>query len=180
MVLVAGCAGFGGQETATPAPTPTTGSTDSSGPTDSPAGAVSNEPTAAANRSYTLFRGGISGSEAGPGSRAFVEGEPLTTTLNITNRESQRINYTAVIQLVRFNRTGSNATVVDRRTLDRSTATVGVGEKRTITPTVTPNMTGQELLLSFLLYESDPPATPTTGNSYKYFGVPITVNSSQQ
>jgi hypothetical protein len=201
MVLVAGCAGvLGGQETttgtATPAGTdaPAATAADASESTAIPASTslstatgtsastatATAAPTATAtnNRSYTLFSGGNPRSNASLGPRTFAAGDPLTVDVNVTNGKNRRANYTTVIQIARFNGTGPDAAVTERRQLDQFTSSLEPGENRTMTRTVTPNMTGQRLSLWFLLYESDPPATPTSGNSAMYFGVPITVNNS--
>lgn len=199
MVLAAGCTGvFGGQgtttdtatstvagtdvpvetatDTATPASTSPLTATGASTPT-APSTATSAS-TSANAQSYTLFSGGSPRSNTSLGSRTFVAGEPLMVDVSITNRKNRRINYTTVVQLARINGTGPDAAITERRQLDRFTTSLEPGANRTVTRTVTPNMTGDELLLWFLLYESDPPATPTTGNAAMYFGVPITVNGS--
>lgn len=176
MVLVAGCTGvFGGQETTTGAATPTATAADAP---RAGMGTSAATATPTGNRSYTLFSGGNPRSNASLGPRTFAAGEPLTVDVSITNRQNRRTNYTTVIQLAQLNGTASAAAVAERRQLDRFTSSLESGERRTVTRTVTPNMTGQQLFLWFLLYESDPPATPTTGNAAMYFGVPISVNSS--
>lgn len=186
IVVASGCTGvFGGPGTTTPAAGPANGSVGTSsaastGSTGTSAATPAGGSTVTANRSYTLFTGGSPRSNASPGPRTFVAGQPVTVSVTIDNKEGQRTNYTTVVQIVRLNGTGSDASVTERRILDRFTTGLAAGESRTTTRTVVPNMTGQKLLLTFLLYKSDPPATPTTGNAYQYFGIPITVNSSQQ
>jgi hypothetical protein len=187
MVVASGCTGvFGGPGTTTPAAEPANGSMETSSAastgasTGTPATTPAGGSTVTANRSYTLFSGGSPRSNTSRGPGTFVAGQPMTVSVTIDNREGQRTNYTTVVQLVRLNGTGSDASVTERRMLDRFTTGLAAGESRTTTRTVVPNMTGQRLLLTFLLYKSDPPATPTTGNAYQYFGIPITVNSSQQ
>jgi hypothetical protein len=191
IVVASGCIGvFGGPGTTTPAAGPANGSADDSAETSlaapasdstgTPAVTPTGVSTATANRSYTLFSGGSPRSNASLGPSTFVAGQPVTVPVTIDNREGQRTNYTTVVQIVRLDRTGSDASGTERRVLDRFTTSLAAGESRTTTRTVVPNMTGQGLLLTFLLYKSDPPATPTTGNAHQYFANPITVNSSQQ
>jgi hypothetical protein len=185
IVLVAGCAGvFGGQETTTPTATPTTTPTDTptktATDTSTSVSTSTSTPASTNTKSYTLFSGGDPRSNASLGPRTFVEGKPLTVNVSITNGKNRRVNYTTVIQLVRFNGTGPNAAITERRRLDQFTTSLESGANRTVTRTVTPNTTGQELLLMFLLYKSDPPATPTSSNSHMYFATPISVNSSSQ
>jgi pyruvate/2-oxoglutarate dehydrogenase complex dihydrolipoamide acyltransferase (E2) component len=199
MVLVAGCTGvFGGQETTTGATIPTPAgtdapaataadtsastsppeSTDAGTPTATPASTATSASTAANVQSYTLFNGGNPRSNTSLGPQTFVAGEPLAVNVSIANRKNRRINYTTVIQLARINGTGPDAAITERQRLGQFTTSLEPGTNRTVTRTVTPNMTGQKLFLWFLLYESDPPATPTTANAEMYFGVPITVNGS--
>jgi hypothetical protein len=177
MVVMSGCAGvFGGQDTATTVTL--SGSADT--PTDTPVTTPTETPMSMNGQPYTLFAGGIAGSEARRGSRGFVRGTPVTMNISITNNEGQRMNYTTVIQLVRLSGTGSNASIAERRPLGRFTTSLEAGENRTVTRTVTLNMTGQDLLLVALLYKSDPPATPTLDTANNYLAVPVNVTGPPQ
>jgi hypothetical protein len=179
MVVVSGCAGIiGGQDTATPTVEPTSGSTVA--PTDTPATTPTETPMSMNDQPYTLFTGSIAGGEARRGSRAFVRENPVTMNISITNNEGQRMNYTTVIQLVRLSGTGSNASIAERRLLDQFTTSLEAGENRTVTRTITPNMTGQNLLLVALLYKSDPSATPTLDTANNYLAVPVNVTGPPQ
>ncbi len=100
-------------------------------------------------------------------------GESIPLTIAIENQEGAERDYTAVVQ----EQTLEDGTVVDRTELRRIDATVSDGAtgsgERTITPTAA---AGETVRISVLLYEGDPPATPTNGNAAEetHFWVTVT------
>lgn len=100
-------------------------------------------------------------------------GESVPLTISIENQEGADKEYTVVVQ-EQFLEDG---TVVERTELRRIDATVsdgatGTGE-RSVTPTAEP---GDTVRVSVLLYDADPPATPTTENAAEetHFWVTVT------
>ena len=84
-------------------------------------------------------------------------------TLEVQNHEGEATNYTVVTQLQRLNDAGE---VVGRSELTRYRSPT-VPENRTWQRQhrITPNVTGERLQLTYLLYEGDPPQNPTTRNA---------------
>jgi uncharacterized membrane protein len=101
------------------------------------------------------------------------QGESVPVTIAIENQEGGDREYTVVIQ----EQVLEDGTVVERTEVRRIEATVsdgttGIGE-RSVTPTAEP---GETVRISVLLYEGDPPATPTTENAAEetHFWVTVT------
>jgi hypothetical protein len=186
VVLMAGCTGtFGSQGTATETSISTASDTKTATSTETPAETASDTETGSGTAASIGNTSIITGSIAQSGG-TFTEGEATPVRLEIINYEGQQVNYTTVIQLVRFNVTGPNATVTERQTLDRFTTTrkAGGGSNQTITRTIAPNTTtnatGEALLLGFYLYKHNPPAKPTFDNAYKYSRFEVNVTNSSQ
>ncbi|WP_226479748.1 DUF1616 domain-containing protein [Natrinema amylolyticum] len=100
-------------------------------------------------------------------------GESIPLTIAIENQEGADRDYTVVVQ----EQSLEDGSVVDRTELRRIDATVsdgatGTGE-RSITPTAEP---GETVRISVLLYEDEPPATPTNENAAEetHFWVTVT------
>jgi hypothetical protein len=180
VVLMAGCTGaFSSQGTATETSISTANSTETATSAETSAETVSGTSASIGNTSI------ITGSIVQSGG-TFTKGETTPVRLQIINYEGRQVNYTTVIQLVRFNVTGPDATATERQTLDRFTTIRRAGEgsnqtiTRTIAPNITANATGEALLLGFYLYKSNPPAKPTFDNAYKYSRFEVNVTNSSQ
>lgn len=100
-------------------------------------------------------------------------GESIPLTIAIENQEGADREYTVVVQ----EQSLEDGAVVERTELRRLEATVsdgstGIGE-RSVTPTAEP---GDTVRVSVLLYEGDPPATPTNENAAEdtHFWVTVT------
>lgn len=100
-------------------------------------------------------------------------GESIPLTIAIENQEGADREYTVVVQ----EQVLEDGTVVERTELRRIEATVsdgstGIGE-RSVTPTAEP---GNTVRVSVLLYDGDPPATPTNENAAEetHFWVTVT------
>jgi uncharacterized membrane protein len=88
--------------------------------------------------------------------------QPLT--LEVQNHEGEATNYTAVVQLQRLNDGGE---VVGRSELTRfRSPTVPANRPWQRQHRITPNVTGERLQLTYLLYEGEPPQNPTERNAY--------------
>lgn len=91
------------------------------------------------------------------------EGEPIV--VNIANQEYETVTYTVVVQLEEADRaTGERESVTE---LDRFETTLGHDETVRTERTIQPTAAGSDLRLTFLLYQSEPPADPTRENAYR-------------
>ncbi|QCS42126.1 DUF1616 domain-containing protein [Natrinema versiforme] len=100
-------------------------------------------------------------------------GESIPLTITIENQEGSDQEYTAIVQEQRL----EDGEVVDRAELRRIEASVsdgatGTGE-RSVTPTAE---SGETVRISVLLYEGEPPASPTNENADEetHFWVTVT------
>lgn len=100
-------------------------------------------------------------------------GESIPVVVEIENGEGEDREYTAVVQ----QQTLEDGAVVERTELRRIDANVSAGAtgtgERSITPTADP---GETVRISVLLYEDEPPATPTNENADEetHFWVTVT------
>jgi uncharacterized membrane protein len=98
----------------------------------------------------------------------FESGESRPIIVELTNREGERTDYSVVVELQRVRQgDGGGAKVVEDRQLATFTPTVESGETWRTTHEVTPTMTGEDLRLTYLVYEGDPPDDPTAANAYR-------------
>ncbi|MDQ2051485.1 DUF1616 domain-containing protein [Natronolimnohabitans sp. A-GB9] len=106
----------------------------------------------------------------------YTAGETAALEATITNNEHEDREYTTVAVLERVSDgDGDNATVTEREELDRTAATVADGETQTQSLEVTPTMQGDDLRMTLLLYEGEPPSEPTSENAYRTIHLPIEV-----
>ena len=85
----------------------------------------------------------------------FIEGEGQEVILGIENNEHEEVTYTVVIQLQEESHENNETTVLDRSELDRFEVTLEHNETWREPIIVTPDMTGEDLRLQFLLYDTD-------------------------
>lgn len=118
----------------------------------------------------------------------FVAGQPQSLVVGIGNHEHEPTQYTVIAQLQRVERTqtangsgnGTNTTisVQERQRLDTFHTQLAANETWHHKHQVSPEMTGEDLRLVYLLYTGTPPATPTEDNAYRSTHLWITVNGS--
>ncbi len=110
----------------------------------------------------------------------FVAGQPQSVTLGIENREHEATEYTVVAELhrLRYEDDGNTTTAVvtEEERLSRFRTAVDDGATRERTYQVSPTMTGENLRLSFLVYEDELPADPTTENAYRHLHLWVSVD----
>ncbi|OLZ42634.1 hypothetical protein A6E15_05355 [Natrinema saccharevitans] len=100
-------------------------------------------------------------------------GEAIPTVVEIENGEGEERAYTTVVQ----QQVLEDGAVVERTQLERTETTVPAGEtengERSVTPTADP---GETVRISVLLYEDEPPSTPTNENAAEstHFWVTVT------
>jgi len=101
------------------------------------------------------------------------QGSSGTVHVGITNQEGERTDYTVVVLLQRIDEGG----VAEQRTLDRFPATVPAGETRRESHRITPELAGEDLRLTYLLYDGAPPddERPAADNAYRSVHVWIDV-----
>lgn len=103
----------------------------------------------------------------------FIQGEPQSLIVGIENNEHETVDYTVVVQLERVETetvgegedVETNTEVVERDELDRFQTTAEHDETVHEEQTITPTMLGEDLRLSFLLYDDEVPAEPTRENA---------------
>lgn len=97
----------------------------------------------------------------------FVRGEGQSVVLGIENHEDESVEYTVVVQLQRVDVAANDSRVTERQRLDRLNVTLGPGETAHREHEITPEMTGENLRVQYLLYRGEPPAEPTAENAYR-------------
>lgn len=112
----------------------------------------------------------------------FVVGDPEPIYVGIGNNEYETIDYTVVVQLQEVRGEGNESEVVARTELDRWSATVAHNEtwieQQNIT--VSDEITGDDLRLTFLLYAGEPAAEPTRENAYRDLHLWISVSPADE
>ncbi|WIV67422.1 DUF1616 domain-containing protein [Natrialbaceae archaeon AArc-T1-2] len=99
------------------------------------------------------------------------ESRELETT--ISNHEHEERTYTTVVLLERVSYGDDEVTVQEADELERKTTTVPDGTTHRQTLEVTPTMEGEQLRLTLLLYDDEPPEEPTAENAYRVVSLPI-------
>ncbi|MDS0300413.1 DUF1616 domain-containing protein [Halogeometricum sp. S1BR25-6] len=97
--------------------------------------------------------------------RNLTVGESGELVLRIENYERETVNYAVVAQLQRVRPDG---TVVEASELDRFSQTVGPGSAWELTHGVAPEMTGDDLRLTYLIYRGPAPEDPDVDSSYRH------------
>lgn len=104
------------------------------------------------------------------------QGQPLI--VGIGNHEGATTTYTVVVQLQEVETEGSQLTVQSATELDRFELSLRDGETAETEHVVTPERTGQNLRLTYLLYVGDPPESPSEENAYRSTYVWVDVTES--
>ncbi|QLK25810.1 DUF1616 domain-containing protein [Natrinema zhouii] len=106
----------------------------------------------------------------------YTAGETQELQATITNQEHEERRYTTVVLLQRTSSDGETVTVNESVEMDRKNATVADGNAHQQTLEITPTMRGDDLRLTLLLYDGEPPAEPTSENAYRKLHLPIEVS----
>lgn len=104
----------------------------------------------------------------------FTEGAGEPLVLEVANHEGRTVHYTVVVRLERLD---DRNRVVQADELDRFEKQLPAAATWQIRHTVTPTMAGDDLRLTYLLYEGEPPETPHTINSYRHVYLWINVSA---
>ena len=105
----------------------------------------------------------------------FVQGQAQSLIVGIENQEHETVEYTVVVQLERVEGEGNETEVVERDELDRFGTTLKHEETWHEEYDIRPMMTGEDLRLTFLLYDGEVPAEPTRENAYRELHLWISV-----
>jgi uncharacterized membrane protein len=108
----------------------------------------------------------------------FTEGEGKEVVIGVTNRESERINYTVIVTIQRIEARNGSVRVLEEEELRRFHPNVVAGERWTTTYEMMPTMTGTQLRVLFSLYQGDPPPRTTAANAYRSLNLRVNVTAS--
>lgn len=105
-----------------------------------------------------------------------VAGQPQPLVAGVTNHEDERTDYTIVVEMHRVSTDGGSTTVLERRAVARQQATVAPGETWYWSHNVSTQMLGDELRLTYMLYEGSAPSSPSTDSAYRtaYLWIAVT------
>lgn len=109
----------------------------------------------------------------------FTRGESQPVTVGIGNHEHQRVNYSVVVELQRVSIQNNSTTVQDETELDRFQTAVRANETWRLNHTITPQMTGDRLRLTYLLYQGAPPDNPSIDTAYREVHLWVNVSASE-
>lgn len=107
----------------------------------------------------------------------FVQGEPQSLVVGVTNQEHERVNYTAIVAIQRVEFQNNSSRVLESTRLDRWDIQLSNNETWQLQHTVAPPMTGSELRLTYFLYRGEPPETLTTETAYRELHIWVNVSS---
>jgi uncharacterized membrane protein len=108
--------------------------------------------------------------------RSFVRGQPRALTVEITNREHQRMGYTLVVLLQRVMASNEDDRVTEQIELIRFRSIVAANETWQRQHTVAPPLTGEGLRVRYLLYRGEAPASPSSETAYRSVHLRINVS----
>lgn len=115
---------------------------------------------------------------AGNYSDTFTAGEPETLTLALSNHEGATTNYTIVRTVERVDQSSDAITILEQSELDRSTVRLASEETVRERYTLAPELTGENLRLSYYVYKGQAPPSPNDDSAYRDLHLWITVVES--
>lgn len=105
---------------------------------------------------------------AGEYPEALDAGAERSLVVGVENREHERTEYTVVTRVERVDAGDGAGTVVDAEELRRTSATLDHGEVWHDEHTVAPEMTGEDLRISYYLYRGDAPDDVGEESAYRH------------
>ncbi|QCJ46005.1 DUF1616 domain-containing protein [Haloprofundus sp. MHR1] len=108
-----------------------------------------------------------------------TQGEATSLYVGIGNQEHESVNYTVVVELQRVEVSNNSTTVLEEEELQRFETRLAHNESWRLNHTVQPQLTGERLRLTYLLYKSEPPADPTVENAYREGHLWVNVSQSE-
>lgn len=111
-----------------------------------------------------------------------TDGSPQEFVTAVQNDEGEGETYTLVAQLQRINRTDGDVRVLNRSELLERHHSVPADETWYADHTITPDMNGDDLRLTYLLYRGPVPQVPTVDSAYRhaFLNVAVVANSSRE
>ena len=110
----------------------------------------------------------------------FVSGESRSLVVGVGNYEHRTVEYSLVVELQSATVENNSTRIHERDELFRERLTVADEETWENEVTVTPEMTGERLRLSFMLFKSDPPSNPTMDEAYRETHLWISVSEGSE
>ncbi|ELZ98028.1 hypothetical protein C440_02233 [Haloferax mucosum ATCC BAA-1512] len=95
--------------------------------------------------------------------------------VSVSNFEGEETSYTLVAELQRVEQSGGETAVVERQPLGQQTQTVADGETWRTRHSFAPELTGENLRLTYFLYEGSAPTEPSTETAYRSAYIWVTV-----
>lgn len=113
-------------------------------------------------------------------STGYQVGEPEILTFGFENYEGETVDYTVVIQLQEVASEGNDTTITNRSEIKQFSETVANNERQIIERNLTfsDELTGSDLRLVFLLYDSPPPENPDRENAKQSLHLWVDVEQS--
>ncbi|WP_440005662.1 DUF1616 domain-containing protein [Halomicrococcus sp. SG-WS-1] len=106
-------------------------------------------------------------------------GEDEHLTVAVENHEGRTVEYTLVVELQRVEEAaGGGGRVVEQTELRRTQHSVAAGKTWRTRDHIEPTMTGEDLRLTYLLYEGEPPADPSKSNADQHAHIWINVTAA--
>ena len=97
----------------------------------------------------------------------FTAGQAEPLTVQLTNSENAKTSYTVVTAVERVTATDSRVRIDSQSELDRSRLTLGRGETARIHQDVAPDLTGEDVRLSYYVYRGEAPERPESATAYR-------------
>lgn len=108
-----------------------------------------------------------------------TQGEPTSLYVGIGNQEHEPVNYSLVVELQRVSVSNNSTTVLEEERLHQFETHLEHNESWQLNHTIQPQLTGERLRLTYLLYKSEPPAEPTVENAYREAHLWVNVSRSE-
>jgi uncharacterized membrane protein len=97
----------------------------------------------------------------------FVAGESQSLVVGVGNQEHRQQAYTVVVELHDVETENNETRILDRERLRTFEVQTEHNETWQRQHSVTPELTGERMRLTYMLYQGSPPTTPTTDNAYR-------------
>jgi len=108
----------------------------------------------------------------------FTAGQAEPLTVRLTNSERAATNYTVVGAVERVTTTDSRVRIDSQSEFDRSRLRLRRGETVRLDQEVRPELTGENVRLSYYVYRGEAPDRPTSATAYRDLHLWITVSSA--
>lgn len=97
----------------------------------------------------------------------FTAGEPQSLVVGIGNREHEAVSYTLLVEVHRVELENGSTSVLETERIERFQPRLSPNETWHRRHSVAPNMAGERLRLTYMLYRGSPPPEPTIDNAHR-------------